>query len=178
MFGNGSPLSAAFWTSPNKPSEKPTRKADIDLKRLSVFKADKTEADDLVSSPLRGSSTGSQKENSVPTNGQEIVSEQNVIIASLMEELKRKDDLIAEMQGETGDSSVQKRNHRLSQLRTHIIHDEGRLGGIGGVKIGRSGSILTQNVLEAMDDPTKTGPQVLAESLIKVFQNPTEHISE
>ena len=181
MFGNGSPLSAAFWTSPNKPSEKPlaaTKKtsktgADIDLKRLSIFKADKIMGDSV--SPTSDAASTVFKENSAPANGNDITHEQNVLITNLMEEMKKKDALIAEMH-EDLNGTVQKRTHRLSQLRTHIIHDEGRLNGLGGVRIGRSGSILTQNVLEAMEDPTKTGAQVVAESLIRVFQTPTEHI--
>ena len=186
MFSSGSPLNPSFWTGDKESKDKDGRskskkKTDIDLRRLSVFKTDSVATE--TSSPnksslVRGKSSNSQKENNVPenaTNGT-ILAEQGVIIANLIEEMKKKDEQIAELTEEASTPSIQKRNHRLSQLKTHIIHDNGRLNGLKGVKLARSGSIMTTNVLEAMSDPTKTGVQVIAESLIKVFQKPTDHL--
>ena len=186
MFSSGSPLNPSFWTGDKESKDKDGRskskkKTDIDLRRLSVFKTDSVATE--TSSPnksslVRGKSSNSQKENNVPenaTNGTTLA-EQGVIIANLIEEMKKKDEQIAELTEEASTPSIQKRNHRLSQLKTHIIHDNGRLNGLKGVKLARSGSIMTTNVLEAMSDPTKTGVQVIAESLIKVFQKPTDHL--
>ena len=187
MFSTGSPLNPSFWTGDKDGKIKSKKKNDIDLKRLSIFNADaitgstiETTSSDKNSSVSRSTSSGSQKENSVPENSTmkkaSTLIEQETIITNLMAEMKRKDDQIAELTEEVSTPTIQKRNHRLSQLQTHIIHDNGRLNGLKGVKLARSGSIMTTNVLEAMSDPTKTGVQVIAESLIKVFQKPTDHL--
>ena len=178
MFSSGSPLNPSFWTGDKDGKSKSKKKADIDLRRLSVFNADAATVETSKSTLARDNSTGSQKENSVPDNTLKAttLAEQETIIANLMTEMRKKDEQIAELTEEVSTPSIQKRNHRLSQLKTHIIHDNGRLNGLKGVKLARSGSIMTTNVLEAMSDPTKTGIQVIAESLIKVFQKPTDHL--
>ena len=186
MFSSGSPLNPSFWTGDKDGKDKDgngkiksKKKADIDLKRLSVFNVDSAATTASNRSPVRTKSSDSQKENSLPENkggSATTESEQEMMISNLMAEMKKKDAQIVELTEEVSNPSIQRRNHRLSQLKTHIIHDNGRLNGLKGVKLARSGSIMTTNVLEAMSDPTKSGVQVIAESLIKVFQKPKDHI--
>jgi hypothetical protein len=42
--------------------------------------------------------------------------------------------------------------------------------------VARSGSLMTTKVFEAITDPTKTGAEIIAENLIKVFQKPEDHL--
>ena len=176
MFGTSSPLSASFWTSPTKQTSNTRLKkgSDIDLKRLSIFNGD---AARMQSPPP--TKTDAKENDPAEGNSQILVpvgksDHRDEVIAELMKELRKKDALIVSMQSKLDKSpeAIRARKHRLSQLKTHIIHDEGRLN----AKLARSGSILTSNVLEAIADPTKTGPQIIAESLIKVFQKPLEHL--
>jgi hypothetical protein len=57
-------------------------------------------------------------------------------------------------------------------MKSHIIHDNGRMN----ARVARSGSLLTSQVLEAIPDPKKSPAQVIAESFIKLFQNPLDHL--
>lgn len=147
----------------------------IDLKRLSVFHVDVAS-----SMPSAGNSEEfadtDQKENKVEnrTTSPSKALGKDEIIVELMKEIRNKDSLIAAMEARLDKSPevVRSRKHRLSQLKSHIIHDNGRMN----ARMARSGSLLTSQMLEAIPDPTKTPAQLIAENFIKIFQNPVDHL--
>ena len=67
---------------------------------------------------------------------------------------------------------IVKRQHPVSS-KSFIISDKGTDQG----KIGTRGSLLTSNILEALEpENNKTRAQVIAEKFIQVFQSPVDHI--
>lgn len=105
------------------------------------------------------------------------------LIETLQNELKIKDAAInalsakverledekrlAELEG------MVKRRHKPVTTVSHVINDEGR----HKVRMGTRGSILTQNILQSMDEPKKTHAQVVAEKFLQVFQDPVKFIA-
>lgn len=67
---------------------------------------------------------------------------------------------------------IVKRQHPVSS-KSFIISDKGT----GEAKIGTRGSLLTINILEALEPENhKTRAQNIAEKFVQVFQNPVDHI--
>lgn len=56
---------------------------------------------------------------------------------------------------------------------SNIINDKGRQK----VKVGTRGSLLTQNILEAITEAKRTDAQTIAEKFLKVFQNPVNYLT-
>ena len=177
MFGSSSPLSTSFWSSPTKQAGNIStrgKSSEIDLKRLSVFNVASHESNLSPTSTNHGSNGKHQKENKAVRNSPSKLGKEEVIV-ELMKEIRGKDALIASMQARLDKSpeKIRARKHRLSQMKSHIIHDNGRMN----ARVARSGSLLTARILEAIPDPEKTPSQSIAESFVKVFQKPDEHIA-
>ena len=104
------------------------------------------------------------------------------LITQLQNELKIKESMIASMsnkierlEDETRNlpfNNVLKRQHPISTV-THQINDK---GAVAHAKIGTRGSIMTENVLQAIAEAitTKSPTQLIAEKFVHVFQNPLE----
>ncbi len=69
-------------------------------------------------------------------------------------------------------SGVKRRHHPISTI-SNIINDSGRQR----VKVGTRGSILTTNILQALNEPKKSAAEIIAEKFVKVFQSPVDHIT-
>jgi hypothetical protein len=151
-----------------------------------------------ISESLFGGSSGSKKEALSPTNnvnmnprsGKKNVLKHKVTetpeqsaIEKLKNELKVKDAAIAALSAKVerleDDKRLQdlqsmvQRRHRPIATVSHLIDDNGRQR----IKMGTRGSILTQNILEAMNEPPrKTQNQVIAEKFLSMFQDPVKYI--
>jgi len=68
-------------------------------------------------------------------------------------------------------ASVTKRQHPLSSF-SHTIHESGKRKD----KVGTRGSLLTTNVLEAIEEAPKSKSQLIAERFLKVFQSPADFL--
>lgn len=66
---------------------------------------------------------------------------------------------------------IKKKAHPISAV-SNIINDNGRQR----VKVGTRGSLCTQNILEAINEPVKTQAHFLAEKFVNIFQNPLDYI--
>eukprot|EP01035_Chromulina_nebulosa_P040817 gene40817-55173_t len=71
-----------------------------------------------------------------------------------------------------GTAKVARRHHPISTV-SNIINDKGRQK----VKVGTRGSLLTQNILEAITEAKRTDAQTIAEKFLKVFQNPVNYLT-
>jgi hypothetical protein len=105
------------------------------------------------------------------------------IIETLQNELKIKDAAIAALSAKVERledekrlnelESMVKRRHKPVATVAHLINDDGRQK----VRMGTRGSILTQNILQSVDEPKKTHIQVLAEKFLQVFHDPVKYIT-
>jgi hypothetical protein len=66
-----------------------------------------------------------------------------------------------------------KRRHRPVATVSNLINDEGRQR----VRMGTRGSVLTQNILEAINEPRKTQVQLIAEKFLNVFHDPVKYMT-
>lgn len=71
-----------------------------------------------------------------------------------------------------GASSVTKKLHNLSTV-SHVISERG----LKKDKVGTRGSLLTTNILDSIEQPTRTKAHEIAENFLHVFQNPVDHIT-
>lgn len=107
----------------------------------------------------------------------------SVQIESLKNELRIKDAALAALSAKVDhledEKRVQdlegmvKRRHRAIATVSHLIDDTGR----HKVKMGTRGSILTQNILQAMTEPKRNPHQQIAEKFISMFQDPVKYIA-
>ena len=106
------------------------------------------------------------------------------LIESLKNEAKIKDAAIAALTAKIDRLEDEKRSaeygsketNRAIQISTvsNLINDKGRQK----VKVGTRGSLLTQNILEALEnDETKSESQLIAERFLKMFQDPVKYMS-
>lgn len=103
-------------------------------------------------------------------------------IESLKNELKIKDAAIAALSAKVDRledekrlnelEAMVKRRHRPVVNVSNVINDEGRQR----VKMGTRGSLMTQNILQAISEPKKTSQQVIAEKFLEVFQDPVKYL--
>jgi len=103
-------------------------------------------------------------------------------VESLKNELKIKDAAIAALSAKVDRledekrlndlEAMVKRRHRPVVNTSNIINDEGRQK----VKMGTRGSLMTQNILQAINEPKKTPQQVIAEKFLEVFQDPVKYL--
>lgn len=107
----------------------------------------------------------------------------NATVEALTNELKIKDAAIAALSAKVDrledekrlqdlESMVQRR-HRPIATVSHLIDDNGRQR----VKMGTRGSLLTQNILEAITEPKRNPHQGVAEKFLSMFQDPVKYIS-
>lgn len=104
------------------------------------------------------------------------------IIESLRNDIKIKDAAIAALSAKIDrleDESrlnqleaMVKRRHRPVATVSHVIDDNGRQKS----KMGTRGSLVTQNILEAMNEPKRSTHQQLAEKFLQVFKDPVQYI--
>ncbi len=90
-------------------------------------------------------------------------------IAALTAKVDRLED---EKRSAEFSSGVKRRYHPISTI-SNVINDNGRQR----VKVGTRGSILTTNILQALNVPKKSPADIIAEKFVKVFQNPVDHIT-
>lgn len=103
-------------------------------------------------------------------------------IESLKNELRIKDAALAALSAKVDHledekrlqdlEGMVKRRHRPVATVSHLIDDNGR----HKVKMGTRGSILTQNILQAMSEPKRNPHQQIAEKFISMFQDPVKYI--
>ncbi len=152
-----------------------------------------------VSTPERPPSQGDQRAQS-PTNNvnmargstskksksgaplKELTPEQ-VMVESLQNELKIRDAAIAALSAKVDRledekrlnelESMVKRRHRPVATVSNLINDEGRQR----VRMGTRGSVLTQNILEAISEPRKSQTQLIAEKFLNVFHDPIKYLT-
>eukprot|EP00981_Chlorochromonas_danica_P001277 scaffold268_cov210-Ochromonas_danica.AAC.72 len=115
------------------------------------------------------------KPNEIDTEGK--------LIETLQNELRIKDAAIAALSAKVERledekrlqdlESMVKRRHRPIATVSHIINDTGRQR----VKMGTRGSMLTQNILEAMSEPSRSPAQQIAEKFVAAFQDPVKHMT-
>jgi hypothetical protein len=104
-------------------------------------------------------------------------------IESLQNELKIRDAALAALSAKCDRledekrlnelESMVKRRHRPVATVAHMINDEGR----SRVKMGTRGSVLTQNILEAISEPKKNQTQLIAEKFLNVFHDPVKYLT-
>jgi len=100
-------------------------------------------------------------------------------IESLNNELIEKDATILALQSELqrlqndlqSSTRVVRREHPLQPVQ-HMISDK---GSSSRMRMGRSASITTSNILEAMPEQARTPTMALCEKIISVFQAPADH---
>eukprot|EP00597_Dinobryon_sp_UTEXLB2267_P000795 CAMPEP_0170073404 /NCGR_PEP_ID=MMETSP0019_2-20121128/10839_1 /TAXON_ID=98059 /ORGANISM="Dinobryon sp., Strain UTEXLB2267" /LENGTH=565 /DNA_ID=CAMNT_0010282935 /DNA_START=107 /DNA_END=1804 /DNA_ORIENTATION=+ len=90
-------------------------------------------------------------------------------IAALTAKIDRLED---EKRSAQYTSKVERRHHPISTM-SNLINDKGRQK----VKVGTRGSLLTQNILEALTEAKKSDAQNIADKFLKVFQNPVNYIT-
>lgn len=110
-------------------------------------------------------------------------SEEAKQVESLQNELRIKDAAIAALSAKVDRleddkrlkdlEGMVKRRHRPVATVSHLINDNGRQK----VKMGTRGSMLTQNILEAMNEPSRSPAQGIAEKFVQAFQDPVKFIS-
>ncbi|RYY85622.1 hypothetical protein EON63_07195 [archaeon] len=126
-------------------------------------------------SPRAGKRTGSKSKLDI--------SEDSKLIEALKNELKIRDAAIQALSAKVDrleddkrlkelESGVKQRRQRPVATVSHLINDNGRQK----VRMGTRGSILTQNILEAMSEPGKSPAQHIAEKFLLAFQDPVKYI--
>lgn len=90
-------------------------------------------------------------------------------IAALSAKVERMEDeqRLQELEG------MVQRRHRPVATESHLITDSGRQR----VKMGTRGSVLTSNILQAINEPKKTPHQGIAEKFLQMFQDPVKYIA-
>lgn len=115
-------------------------------------------------------------------SGKDLTPEQ-VMVENLQNELKIRDAAIAALSAKVDRledekrlnelESMVKRRHRPVATVSHLINDDGRQR----IRMGTRGSVLTQNILEAISEPRKTATQLIAEKFLNVFHDPVKYIT-
>lgn len=141
------------------------------------------------SSPKKDLPPGHSNVNMAPRSGKKgskqkaLEPSEQDLVDRLQNELKIKDAAIAALSAKVErledekrlqelEGMVQKR-HRPVATVSHLIDDNGRQK----VKMGTRGSILTQNILEAINEPRRSPHQNVAEKFISMFQDPVKFIA-
>jgi hypothetical protein len=118
--------------------------------------------------------SGKTKENETPESRiiDQLNNEAKIKDAAILALTAKNDRLEDEKRSAEFSSGIKRRYHPISTI-SNIIGDSGRQR----VKVGTRGSILTTNILQALNEPKKTNAEIIAERFVKVFQNPVEHIT-
>eukprot|EP01041_Mallomonas_annulata_P004999 gene4999-10004_t len=106
--------------------------------------------------------------------------ETETVIISLENEITQKDAAIAAMSSRLcqledelrRESFIVHRKHPVAQVQ-NVVSDKGNQK----VKVGRSGSIATSMVLEAIPESTRSAEEQIAEKFISVFDHPLDHLN-
>jgi hypothetical protein len=105
------------------------------------------------------------------------------MVEQLQNELKIRDAAIAALSAKVDRledekrlnelEAMVKRRHRPVATVSNLINDEGRQR----VRMGTRGSVLTQNILEAISEPKKSQAQQIAEKFLNVFHDPVKYLT-
>lgn len=93
------------------------------------------------------------------------------VISSLGNKIERIEDELRNHKSIGED--INKRHHPISTV-THVIQDKGV---VSQARVGTRGSVMTENILQTIQDVEKTEAHFIAEKFVKVFSNPVEHMS-